>query len=128
MVQFLTHPATSRYIIAAIFVLAGTLHFIKPGMYIRILPDYIPGHRLMVYLSGVAEILGGVGLHLDQTNTWAAWGIILLLIIFLTVHIDMPIENYRQQGGFSFYFVVLLLRLALQFVLIYWVYWACIQH
>lgn len=128
MVQFLTQPATSRYLIAAIFILAGTLHFIKPGMYVRIMPDYIPSHRLMVYLSGVAEILGGAGLLLDQTRNWAAWGIILLLIVFLTVHIDMPLEAYRKQDGLSVYFVALLLRIPLQFLLIYGVYWACILY
>ncbi|MTI89055.1 MAG: hypothetical protein FH748_13945 [Balneolaceae bacterium] len=46
------------YIIGGLFIAAGLLHFIKPDMYVRIMPDYIPYHLAMVYISGVAEILG----------------------------------------------------------------------
>lgn len=127
MAHFLTQPSTSRYLIAGLFMVAGLLHFARPEMYIRIMPGYIPWHRMMVYVSGAAEIIGGAGLLFDQTRSWAAWGLILLLIVFLTVHIDMPVKAYRVQKGFSLYFIVLLLRIPLQFILIYWVYWACIQ-
>lgn len=128
MLKFIAQPVFSQYVIAVLFVLAGIMHFIKPGMYVRIMPDYIPKHQLMVYISGVAEILGGLGLLISQTKSLAAWGIILLLVVFLTVHVDMPIEAYKNRGGTSFYFIATLIRLPLQFLLIWWVYWACIQH
>ncbi len=70
MLKFIAQPVFSQYVIAVLFVLAGIMHFIKPGMYVRIMPDYIPKHQLMVYISGVAEILGGLGLLISQTKTW----------------------------------------------------------
>ena len=44
-----------------VFVVAGVLHFVRPGMYEAIMPDYLPAHRELVYASGVAEIAGGLG-------------------------------------------------------------------
>jgi uncharacterized membrane protein len=34
------------------YVVAGTLHFIKPDAYLRIMPPYIPWHAAMVRISG----------------------------------------------------------------------------
>lgn len=128
MLQFITHPSISQYIMGIAFLIAGILHFVKPGMYIPIMPDYIPYQTSMVYISGVAEILGGIGVLINQTQNLAAWGLILLLIAVLPVHIDMLLKAFRYQGWQSLYFIAVLLRLPLQFLLMYWVYWACIQN
>ena len=43
-------------------VTAGVAHFAVPKFFIDIMPEYLPYHKAMVYISGVFEILGGVGL------------------------------------------------------------------
>lgn len=50
------------YLMAAIYVFAGFMHFIKPKMYMRIMPRYLPNHKLMVLISGIAEIALGIAL------------------------------------------------------------------
>lgn len=55
---------------AAFFVVAGSLHFIRPEFYLRIMPPYVPWHVAMVRVSGFFEILGGLGL--SATNPHAA--------------------------------------------------------
>ena len=56
-------------VLAAIsYVGAGTLHFVRPEFYLRIMPPYIPWHVAMVQVSGAFEILGGLGLLLPQTR------------------------------------------------------------
>ena len=119
-------PAIHRFIIGGVFILAGLLHFIKPGMYIGIMPDYIPYHKAMVYISGVAEVLGGVGFLIPKLNTAAAWGLILLLIAVFPANIDMAWKGYKNHG-LTLYTWLLIGRLPLQFLLIYWVYWAGIK-
>ena len=109
--------------IAALFCLAGLLHFIKPGFYLQIMPDYIPWHRALVWISGAAEVLGGLGILLDSTRTPATWGLILLLLAVFPANIDMFIKAMHKQG-WTLYTWLLLARLPLQFVLMYWVYWA----
>lgn len=77
----------------------------------------------MVLISGIAEILGGVGIMLPFSKTLAGWGLILLLIAVFPANIEMFLKAHQKQG-FNTYTLLTLARLPLQFVLIYWVYWA----
>src|ERR1700678_873654 len=68
-------------VVAAVFyIAAGSLHFINPAPYLRIMPPYIPWHAAMVRISGAFEILGGLGLLLPTTRRTAACGLVALLI------------------------------------------------
>ena len=120
-------PDIHRYIIAGLFFLAGILHFIKPQFFVNIMPDYIPWHLAMVYISGIAEILGAVGILFTTTQAWAGLGLILLLIAVFPANINMTVEAAQKLGYASWYTVATILRLPLQFVLMYWVYWACLR-
>ncbi len=105
---------------AALYILAGVNHFRAPSFYVKIMPTWIPNHKLMVMLSGIAEIVLGAFLLVPQTQSLAAWGIILMLIVFFSVHIFM-IQNrntlFKDKPAWILY-----LRLPMQFVLIYWAY------
>jgi uncharacterized membrane protein len=108
---------------AAIFyVVAGTLHFLKPAVYLRIMPPYIPWHVWMVRVSGVCEILGGLGLLLAQTRRAAAWGLVALLIAVFPANVYMA-TNPIEAGAFSIAPVFRWLRLPLQLVLAWWLLW-----
>ena len=113
------NSAISLYLMAGMYVLAGIIHFIKPRMYEGIIPPYLPSPKVLVYLSGFAEIGLGAGLLLEETRSLSAWGIILMLLAFLPVHIYMlQAEKFRKK----FPVWALWLRLPLQFLLIYWAY------
>ncbi|MEL7833312.1 MauE/DoxX family redox-associated membrane protein [Fodinibius sp. Rm-B-1B1-1] len=120
-------PDIHRYIIAGLFLVTGILHFIKPQMFVKIMPDYIPYHLAMVYISGAAEILGGLGILFEKTQFWAGWGLVVLLIAVFPANINMTIQSIQKSGYTSLFSLVTLVRLPLQFVLIYWVYWACLR-
>ncbi len=102
---------------AGLYIAAGLNHFRKPKMYLRIMPDYIPAHLTMVYISGVAEVVLGALLLLPATRIWAAWGIIILLILVFPANIHMAIDFYARKNP---YLWIALIRLPLQFVLIWW--------
>ncbi len=120
-------PEVHRYILAVLFLITGILHFVKPKLFTNIMPDYIPYHLAMVYISGVAEIIGGLGILFEKTQLWAGWGLILLLIAVFPANINMAVESIQKSGYASLFSIVTILRLPLQFVLIYWVYWACLR-
>ena len=63
-----TANVIGRVILAILFILSGTLHFISPQPYIKIVPPYLPAHLPIVYISGAAEILGGIGLLIPSTR------------------------------------------------------------
>ena len=73
---------------AGIYIVAGILHFVRPRSYVSIIPSYIPYQKEMVYLSGIAEIVFGAMLF-TTLKDYALWGIILMLIAFIPVHIYM---------------------------------------
>lgn len=107
------------YIMAAAYSIAGILHFLKPKPYIRIMPPSIPYPKLMVKISGVFEILLGVGLLFQVTRSYAALGLILLLIAIFPANIYMAKRMYQKQSKNRWISYV---RLPFQFVLIYWAY------
>lgn len=107
------------YLMAGMYIFAGMMHFIKPKAYMRIMPRYIPNHRPLVYLSGLAEILLGIGLLFEQTRVIAIWGIITMLIVFFLVHFYMLSSDKAGMGLPKW---LLWGRILLQFVLIWWAY------
>ncbi|WP_378183585.1 DoxX family protein [Aquimarina sp. SS2-1] len=107
------------YILSAVFILAGIFHLIKPKAFMRIMPLYIPYHKQFVYLSGIAEILAGVGLLFSSTKFLSIWAIILMLIVFFPVHLHMLLN---KKASLNLPKSLLILRIFLQFGLIYWAY------
>jgi uncharacterized membrane protein len=71
----------------------------------------------MVYLSGVAEILLGTALFFELTRSYAAIGIILLLIAVFPANVYMA---QRWKAKNHPYTLFAYLRLPLQLVLIWW--------
>lgn len=108
------------YLMAGMYIFAGLMHFIKPKAYMRIMPRYLPRHKTLVYLSGAAEIVLGIALCFDQTKNLAIYGIILMLVIFLLVHFYM-LSGEKASAGIPKW--ILILRIPLQFGLMYWAYW-----
>ncbi|MCH4823489.1 DoxX family protein [Gramella lutea] len=105
------------YLMALMYVIAGVFHFLKPKMYMRIMPRYLPAHKTLVLLSGAAEILLGVGLCFPETKDLAIYGIILMLLVFLLVHFYM-LSSEKAGAGLPKW--ILIVRIPLQFILIWW--------
>jgi uncharacterized membrane protein len=110
-------------ILAAIFYVgAGTLHFVTPDPYLRIMPPYIPWHAAMVAVSGGFEILGGLGLLVPPMRRAAAWGLVALLIAVFPANIYMA-TNPIEAGAASIAPVLRWGRLPLQPLLAWWLLW-----
>ncbi len=83
------------------------------------MPPIFPLHLEAVYLSGLFEILGGVGVLIARTRSIAGWGLLTLLIAVYPANIYMALtpEAFPDISLFALYF-----RLALQFLFFYWAY------
>jgi len=108
-----------RLLLAAFFVVAGILHFLFPEPYMRMVPPLLPWPMAIVWVSGVAEILGGIGLLFSQSRRPAAWGLVLLLIAVFPANIYMAVAHvhYARLLGQNW---AQWLRLPLQLPLIFW--------
>jgi len=107
------------YLMAAIYIIAGLLHFIRPQMYLRILPSYLPGHKWLVAFSGILEILFGIGLCFSETKNIAIYSVIAMLLFFLPVHFHMLFDKKAAMGLPRW---MLIWRIPLQFALMFWAY------
>ncbi|QKG58997.1 DoxX family membrane protein [Hymenobacter sp. BRD128] len=107
-----------RYGLALLFVSAGLLHFVRPEPFLRIVPPVLPAPRLLVLLSGAAEVAGGLGLLLPATRRLAGWGLLALLVAVFPANVYMA----GLAGRLGIPAWVLWARLPLQ-PLLMWVVW-----
>jgi len=107
----------ARVLMGGLYVVAGVGHFVATRLYMSIMPDYLPAHRELVLLSGVAEIAGGVGVMVPQTRRAAAWGIVLLLVAVMPANVWM-VQHHERFPGIPLW--ALWVRLPLQGVLVWW--------
>lgn len=111
-----------RWLLTVGMVGAGLNHFIAADTYVAMMPSALSAHRALVYLSGLAEIAGGLGLILPATRRWAAWGLIALLVAVFPANVNMAI-NHLPLGERVVPTWALWARLPLQLVLIAWAWW-----
>jgi len=112
-------PSLSRIVLGGFFLAAGALHFIKPRAYESIMPDALPAHRELVYLSGVAEMAGGAGVLADPTRRAAGWWLIATMLAVFPANINMAIEAERFKDIPE---PLLWARLPLQAAIVYWIW------
>ena len=105
--------------LSVFFIYFGVDHFINPNFYLSIMPPSFPMHLEAVYISGLFEILGGIGVLLSKTRKLAGWGLFALLIAVYPANIYMALtpEAFPDIPVSALYF-----RLVLQFLFFYWAY------
>lgn len=108
-----------RWLFGILFILAGLNHFRSPDFYVNIVPPYLPWHRELVAISGVAEIALGALLLFSRWAVLAGWGLIAVLgaVFPANLHMAMHPELYPSISP-----TALWLRLPVQGLLIAWAY------
>ncbi len=109
----------SRFILAIFMIVAGTMHFVNPDFFLKIMPPYLPLHKELVLVSGVCEVLLGVLLLIPKYSNRAAWGIMGLLIAVFPANVYL----FQHQEILPAPPIVHVLRLPLQGLFILWAYW-----
>ena len=104
------------------------LHFILPHRFEEIVPPWLPHASWMVRLSGIAEIVGGLGLIISSTRAAAGWGLILLLVAVFPANVQMLKLAMHAAETSRLWLVALWVRLPLQVALIWWVYKSAIRR
>ncbi len=116
-----TLRAISRCLLAAFFLAAGANHFRMSDAYLGMMPSWLPRPLALVYLSGLAEMLGGIGVLFPSTSRLAGWGLVILLIAIFPANLHVALQG--RMPGFDFSPLTLWLRLPFQAILFGWVWW-----
>ena len=109
----------SVFTLSAFFISFGIDHFVNPEFYLSIMPPNLPLKLEAVYISGLFEILGGVGVLIASTRKIASLGLVALLVAVYPANIFMALnpERFPEVSIYVLYF-----RLILQFFFFYWAY------
>lgn len=113
------------WIVVALFLVSGTLHLVRPGLYVPIVPDMLPTPRALVLWSGVAELVCALGLMVRRSRRIAGWASAVLLVVVFPANVQMAVDAWQdwhvgRAGGW--YVVGTLVRLPVQLPMIWWVW------
>jgi uncharacterized membrane protein len=102
------------------FMVGGITHFSNMQFFAAIMPPYIGYHTEIVYISGVLEILGAIGILIPALRQWAGNGLLLLVVCVSPANIHMWL-NPELFPDFSPVF--LSVRLVVQILLLLLIWW-----
>ncbi|MBT8219977.1 MAG: DoxX family protein [Bacteroidia bacterium] len=102
------------------YIYAGYSHFRIPKFFLKITPQWVPFPEKVNIAVGIVEILLGVLVMFEPTRIYAAWGIIVLLILVFPANI-----YHLTSGGAGTKVPIkfLWIRLPIQAILILWAWW-----
>lgn len=112
----------ARWLAGLSFMGVGVMHFVATEFFVHIVPPYLPAALWLVWISGVAEILGGLGLLIAQVRRAAGFGLLLLLVSVFPANVHMAINEVMPTTG-PVPVWTLWARLPLQLVFAAWVWW-----
>jgi uncharacterized membrane protein len=113
-----------RRLLGLFFIGAGVNHFVMPRAYQRIVPPGFGDPALLVTVSGVAELAGGVGVLLPRTRRTAGLGLIAVLaaVFPANLHMARNPELFARVPRWA-----LFARLPLQPLMMWWA-WRATQE
>jgi uncharacterized membrane protein len=110
-----------------LFIFTGLGHFVQTEAMAQMLPPWIPGRKLLVYLTGGLEFAIAVGFLVPKWRRFTGWVGAAILVLFFPANIYAAI-NHVPMGGHAWGPVYLLVRAPLQLVILWWVYWFTIRQ
>jgi uncharacterized membrane protein len=91
------YPLSAK-LLAAGFAGSGTVHLVKPEVYLPLMPSWVPAHREVILASGVAELALAVGLVLPPTRRVAGWASVALLLGVWPGNLQMALDSRRSKS------------------------------
>ncbi|MEO7020724.1 MAG: hypothetical protein ABI234_11285 [Ktedonobacteraceae bacterium] len=114
---------TSRTVQGILYMLAAVPHFVAVDTELKLIPSFLPWRRAALYITGIFEFLGGLGLLVPRLRKPASWGLAALLVAIWPANIYHAILD-KQSGRWPKTRIYHIIRFPLQIVLIVWVLWA----
>lgn len=131
MTRFVTREESrkrrvGRIVLGVLYAAAGVLHLAAPEPFVAITPEWVPQPATVIALTGLAELLGAVGLLQpvsSRLRRYAGWGLAAYaLCVWPANFVHMQIDMARADGGLGLGYHVP--RLLAQPLIIAWALWA----
>lgn len=105
------------WIVVTLFSLSGVLHLVNPEGFLWLMPPWLPEPILLIYLSGLGELVAAAGLVLKQR--WAPMFTVLVLLAVWPANWWFAIDALSTNPDLAF---AAWLRLPLQLPLLWFAY------
>jgi uncharacterized membrane protein len=117
--------AATRVGLAMMFFFTAAAHFnsTRPDM-VAMVPPFVPNPEFMVTFTGIAEILGAIGLLVPRTRRIAGLALILFLLAVLPANIYAAQAGLTIRGSAA---TPLIPRVALQLLFIGLLWWSAVR-
>ncbi|HKY44842.1 MAG TPA: DoxX family protein [Pyrinomonadaceae bacterium] len=123
----LTPAVRARVGLSLFFMFASIGHFIRTEAMAEMLPATIPYRVELIYITGVLELLGAIGVWVPRLTKLTGLLLILMLLGLLPANVYSAF-NRVEFGGHGAGPVYLLVRVPFQLFTIWWTYFATEQH
>lgn len=120
-------PTRARVGLTLFFVFTALGHFVRTEAMAEMLPPSVPYRTELIYLTGVFELLGAIGVWVPHLRRLTGLCLILMLLGVLPSNIYSAV-NRVKFGGHEAGPAYLLVRVPFQIFVIGWVYFATEQH
>lgn len=118
---FATGHDSARFALAIMFLFTSTAHFNQMKQDLaRMVPAMFPRPMVIIYVTGVLEILGAIGLMLPQFHRVAAFCLTALLIAMFPANVKAALQHLTLRGRQA---TLLWLRAAMQILFISLLWW-----
>jgi uncharacterized membrane protein len=91
--RWLRYSGRAPWIVAAAFSASGVVHLVHPTTFTPIVPTFLPGKTVLVYVSGVAELICAAGLW--RRDRWAGLAAAGLLVAIWPANLQMAVNAQR---------------------------------
>jgi uncharacterized membrane protein len=99
--------ASAAHALALMLLMTASAHFVPASVtampnhadLVRMVPPFVPFADAMVYLTGVLELLGAVGLVIPATRQAAGFALVALFVLLLPANIYAAIDHVPFHGG-----------------------------
>ena len=104
--RFVTWPVSAAHAMAVMLVLTASAHFVPSTVtvmpnhadMVRMVRPFVPFADATIYLTGVLELLGALGLVLTATRWAAGLSLAALFVLLLPANIYAAVENVTFAG------------------------------
>ena len=112
-----------KVLLGVLMIFGGIQHFRSPDLYIPFVPSFLPFVYVIIYVTGLLEILFGTALFMRKLSNAGAWGILFLMLLFLPIHVWDVFSKTPAIGSHN----AALIRLPVQFILLFFA-WKLTNH
>ncbi len=111
-----------------VLLLAGALHFVVAEPLVQMIEPFLPSPKLLVLVSGAAEVLIAIGLLVPRTRKPAGWAAVALFVAVWPANIHAAVTGSLPEAFGEASPLYLGARVPFQLLYVGWAAWVGLGH